>query len=175
MGQPFVGQVIAVGFNFAPPGWLPCDGSVVPISEYEVLFTLLVTTYGGNGSTTFGLPDLRGRSPVNAGQGNGLSNHVLGQIAGTENVTLTGSQIGGHSHALMASARTGTISTPGNGVAIATVEAPNISVFGPPPATTALAAGAVGLAGGSQPHENRQPFLTVNYIISCLGIYPSQS
>jgi microcystin-dependent protein len=147
----------------------------VPISEYDVLFNLLGTTYGGNGTTTFGLPDLRGRSPLNAGQGNGLSNHVLGQIAGAENVTLTGAQIGAHSHPLMASARTGTISTPGSSVAIATVEAPNVSVFGSPLATTTLAASAVGLAGASQPHENRQPFLTINYIISSVGIYPSQA
>src|SRR5487761_1961833 len=98
MGQPYVGQIIAVGFNFAPVNWLLCDGSMQQISQFDALYSLLGTTYGGNGTTTFGLPDLRGRSPIGFGQGGGLSNYALGQIGGAERVTLTANQVGAHSH-----------------------------------------------------------------------------
>ena len=113
MAEPYIGQIIAVGFNFAPVGWLQCDGSLLQISQYSVLYNLLGTTYGGDGSNTFGLPDLRGRAPLSVGQGVGLSNHVLGQAAGRETVTLTSNQVGGHSHLIMASAQTGGTATPG--------------------------------------------------------------
>jgi microcystin-dependent protein len=175
MGQPFVGQVIAVGFNFVPAGWLSCDGSLQPISEYEALYALIGTTYGGNGTTTFGMPDLRGRSPVDAGQGAGLSTYVMGQIAGAEAVTLTASQIGSHSHQLVGSSQTGTITVPAGTVAIGQVVNAEVSVFAAAPATTALSGTAIGPFGGSLPHENRQPFLTINYIICYAGIFPSQS
>jgi microcystin-dependent protein len=175
MGQPFVGQVIAVGFNFVPQGWLACDGSTVPISNYDVLYALIGTTYGGNGTTTFGLPDLRGRSPVNAGQGPGLSNYILGQVAGTESINLTGNQIGAHSHPLLASSKLGTLSTPASNTAIAQPTGDSLSLFGVAPGNTTLSSNAIGASGSSLPHENRQPFLTINYIISYAGVFPSQS
>ncbi|MDR3529654.1 MAG: tail fiber protein [Rhodopila sp.] len=175
MGQPYVGQVIAVGFNFVPAGWLACDGSTYPISEYDVLYNLIGTTYGGDGTRTFGVPDLRGRTPVDAGQGPGLSNYTLGQRGGAETVTLTAAQVGSHNHPLIASAQTGSISTPASNLAIAQVSEAQVKVFGVGPGNTTLSANAVGPSGSSQPHENRQPFLTVNYIICYAGIYPSQS
>jgi microcystin-dependent protein len=175
MSQPFVGQVIAVGFNFVPTGWLACNGALVSISQYDVLFNLIGTTYGGNGTTTFGLPDLRGRSPVNAGQGSGLSSYIMGQMAGSENVTLTGNQVGTHNHTLLASSKQGTVSVPAATVAIAQPTGGAIPLFAPAPGTTTMAGSTIGPAGGNQPHENRQPSLTINYIISPFGIFPSQN
>jgi microcystin-dependent protein len=176
MGQPFVGQVIAVGFNFTPSGWLACNGQLVSISQYEVLYTLIGTTYGGNGQTTFGLPNLQGRSPVNAGQGPGLSTYVLGQTAGSESVTLTAAQVGAHNHALVASAQTGNVAKPANTLVLGQGSQSLAPVYGPAPSTTPLAPSAIGsTVGGNQPHENRQPFNTVNYIICYAGVFPSQS
>jgi microcystin-dependent protein len=176
MSQPFVGQVIAVGFNFTPEGWLACDGSIVPISNFNVLFQLIGTTYGGDGVSTFGLPDLRGRTPVGVGQGPGLSSYVLGQRAGTESVTLLANQVGSHNHPLMASSKPATASIPANTLAIGQVpSATAVKVFGPAPGTTTLSGNTIGLAGGNAPHDNQQPFLAINYIISPFGIFPSQS
>ena len=174
MAEPFVGQVIAVGFNFAPVGWYLCNGQTIPISQNEVLFNLLGTTYGGNGTSTFALPDLRGRSPLSIGQGNGLSNYSLGQPGGTESVTLTSNQIGSHTHSLQASGQTGTVSIPASNTAIATVSESQVSVFAAPPGNTTMAPSAISPSGSSLPHENRQPFQTVNYIIAAFGLYPSQ-
>jgi microcystin-dependent protein len=174
MAQPFVGQVIAVGFNFAPPGWLLCNGSVVPIAEFEPLYNLIGTTYGGNGQTTFALPDLRGRAPLGMGQGPGLSNYVLGQQGGVESVALASNQFASHTHALQAAA-TATTSTPGSTVVLGTPDAAT-TLYAPSRGTTTLAPGAVSMGGGSgQPHENRQPSATINYIIAWAGIYPTQS
>lgn len=175
MGQPFVGQVLAVGFNFAPVGWLLCDGSTQSISEYEVLYTLIGTTYGGNGTTTFGLPDLRGRSPLNAGQKPGRSTYVMGQMSGSETVTLLSNQVGAHSHRLMASSLTGTTATPSGTTALAQSPQTLVNVYGAGPGNTTLAPSAIGRAGSSLPHENRQPFIAVNYIICFAGIFPPQS
>src|SRR5689334_7486790 len=108
MAEPFVGQIISVGFNFAPLGWFPCDGRLLDISQYEALYALLGTTYGGNGQTNFGLPNLNGRVPVGVGQGKGLSNYIQGQTLGTESVTLTGSNTPPHSHAIAFSAEPAT-------------------------------------------------------------------
>jgi microcystin-dependent protein len=176
MGQPYVGQVIAVGFQFTPSGWLACNGQLLAISQYEVLYTLIGTTYGGDGQQTFGVPDLRGRSPVNAGQGAGLSTYVLGQLSGTESVTLTAAQIGSHSHPLMASANTGNVAKPASTLVLGQGSQSLAPVYAPPPSTTALAGSAIGPGtGGNQPHENRQPFNTVNYIICYAGVFPSRS
>ncbi len=173
MSQPFVGQVIAVGFNFAPVGWAICDGSLLPISEYTALFQLLGTTFGGNGVSNFGLPDLRGRAALGMGQGSGLQPYLQGQIVGVESVTLTGGQFAGHTHALRAAA-TATTAAPGSGVVLGTPEAatPIYAVAG---TSATLAASAVSpAAGGGGAHENRQPTTTINYIISLFGIFPSQ-
>ncbi len=176
MSQPYVGQIISVGFNFTPYGWLPCDGSIVAISEYQALFTLIGTTYGGNGTTNFALPDLRGRSPLGEGQGNGLSPYVLGQVAGAEQITLLANQVGSHNHPLMASSQAGSISNPGTTVALGQNPQGAVFVYGPPPTNTSLAGGSIGLNNsGTQPHENRQPFLAINYIISPFGTFPSQN
>jgi microcystin-dependent protein len=172
MSQPFVGQVIAVGFNFAPLGWALCQGQLLPISENETLFTLIGTTFGGDGQTTFGLPDLRGRAAL--GMGQGLSSYVLGQPGGGESVTLTGAQIGSHTHGLSAAAAA-TTATPSSSVVLGTPAAAT-PIYATGGAGATLTAGAVSVApGGGQPHENRQPSQTVNYIISLFGVFPSQN
>jgi microcystin-dependent protein len=175
MSEPFVGQVIAVGFNFAPVGWAICDGSLLAISEFSTLFNLLGTTYGGDGVTTFGLPDLRGRAALGMGQGSGLQPYLQGQIGGVESVTLTAGQFAAHTHALQGAA-TATTPTPGSAVVLGTPAAATpIYATGTGIGTT-LAPSAVSLAaGGGGPHENRQPSLTINYIISLFGIFPSQN
>jgi microcystin-dependent protein len=174
MSQPFVGQIIAVGFNFAPAGWALCQGQLLPIDQNQALFSLLGTTFGGNGTTTFGLPDLRGRGALGMGQGPGLGSYVLGQAAGVESATLAGAQIGSHVHGLSAAA-TATTPTPSSSVVLGTPAAATpIYATGGTGAT--LTAGAVSTTpGGGQPHENRQPSLTVNYIISLFGVFPSQN
>ncbi len=174
MAQPFIGQVIAVGFNYAPDGWHICDGSLLQISQYETLFNLIGTTYGGDGQATFGLPDLRGRAVVGMGQGPGLSPYTLGQPGGAESVTLASGQVGSHAHAL-AGAATATASAPGPSVVLGTTAAAD-PIYATSGTTAALASAAVSPSvGGGLPHENRQPSLAITYIISLFGIYPSQN
>lgn len=175
MAEPFIGQIIAVGFNFAPVGWLPCNGQLLPISEYTPLFALIGTTYGGDGSTNFALPDLRGRTPISSGQGPRTSNHVLGQPVGNETVTLLANQVGPHSHPLLASGKDGTTNTPGAGVALAASAQTAAFLYAAPPTTVPMSGNAIGMAGNSQPHENRQPYLAINYIICAEGIFPPRS
>jgi microcystin-dependent protein len=172
MGQPFVGEIRMFGGNFAPAGWMFCDGQLLPISEYETLFNLIGTTYGGDGQSTFALPDLRGRVPVHNGQGSGLSNYTLAQMFGVEAVTLTTAQIAAHSHPALCSSGGG---TPGSD--------PANSIWGPSDSTVYSNAAPTGFMatpainttnqGGSQPHENMIPFLCINYIISLFGVFPS--
>ena len=174
MSEPFVGQVIAVGFNFAPVGWALCQGQLLPISQNAALFSLLGTTYGGDGQSTFGLPDLRGRAALGMGQGSGLQPYVMGQPGGVESVTLTANQFASHTHALQAAA-TATTPTPGSGTVLGTPAAAT-----PTYATTGTGAQLVGSTvspapGGNGPHENRQPSLAINYIIALFGIFPSQN
>jgi len=174
MSQPYVGQIIAVGFNFAPVGWALCQGQLLPISENEALFTLIGTTFGGDGETTFGLPDLRGRAALGMGQGPGLGPYVLGQLGGVEQAALTGAQIGGHTHGLSAAA-TATTSTPSSSVVLGTPGAAT-PIYATSGIGATLTAGAVSpTTGGGQPHENRQPSQTINYIISLFGVFPTQS
>ena len=174
MAQPFVGQVIAVGFNFAPQGWHVCDGSLLPISQYTALFSLLGTNFGGDGQTTFGLPDLRGRAALGAGQGTGLQPYTLGQNGGVESVSLTSGQVGSHTHALSAAA-TATTPTPSSSVVLGTPDA-TTPIYATSGTAAALTANAVASsAGGGLPHENRQPSLTMTYIISLFGVFPSRS
>jgi microcystin-dependent protein len=174
MAEPFVGQVIAVGFSFAPVGWHICDGSLLPIAENDALFNLIGTTYGGDGQTTFGLPDLRGRAVVGMGQGPGLSPYTLGQPGGAESVILASGQVGSHSHA-PAAAATATASAPGPSVVLGTTAAAD-PIYATSGTSAALSSGAVSAsAGGGLPHENRQPSLSITYIISLFGIFPSQN
>jgi microcystin-dependent protein len=174
MSEPFVGQVIAVGFNFAPVGWALCQGQLLSISENTVLFQLLGTTYGGDGQSTFGLPDLRGRAALGMGQGAGLQPYQLGQSGGVEAVTLTANQLAGHTHALLAAATT-TTPTPGSGVVLGTPAAAT-PIYDAAGTATQLVSSAVAPApGGGSAHENRQPSLVINYIISLFGVFPSQN
>lgn len=171
MAQPYVGEIRMFGGNFAPAGWMLCDGSLVPISEYEVLFQLIGTTYGGDGESTYALPDLRGRAPVHYGQGPGISqNYVIGETFGVEEVTLTTQQIPSHTHALLASTAAGTASSPEGRVV---AQPSDVRMFIRDSPSFALPADTVTQVGGSQPHSNRSPYLAVNYIISLFGIFPS--
>jgi microcystin-dependent protein len=169
MSTPYVGEIRLFAGNFAPIGWMFCQGQTISIAENEVLFQLIGTTYGGDGQTTFSLPDLSGRVPVHQGQGPGTSSRTLGELGGTETVTLLASQMPAHTHALHASTAVATGTAPG-GALLATTA---VASYDPGAAATAMAASAVGPAGGSQPHENMAPTLALSYIISLFGIYPS--
>ena len=170
MAQPYVGEIRMFAGNFNPAGWMFCNGSLLPILENETLFQLIGTTYGGDGQSTFALPDLRGRVPIHQGQGPGLSGYVLAQSGGAEAVTLTQNQMPGHSHTALAS-NTGASDTPANNFwANSTTGKP----YSAAPPTVQMNTGTMGAAGGSQPHENMIPFLCVSYIISLFGIFPSQ-
>lgn len=175
MSTPYVGEIRMFGFGRTPNGWQACDGSLLPIAEYEVLYTLLGTTYGGDGVNTFGVPDLRGRLPIHQGQGPGLSNYVIGQKAGTENVTLVVQQMPAHTHTVVATSASATTGMPGTGVIPGAISGQTMYVTdttGGAPFT--LAASAVSTTNGSQPHENCMPTLTVQYCIAWAGIFPSQ-
>lgn len=165
MAQPYVGEIRMFAGNFAPAGWMFCEGQLLPISENEVLFQLIGTTYGGDGQSTFALPDLRGRLPIH--QGNGF---VLAETGGVEDVTLTVQQIPAHAHAFLVSTNPGT-SVNAQGKALSS--SPNVQVYIEDVPSVNLAPVAIGPIGGSQPHTNFQPYLCVNFIISLFGIFPS--
>ena len=173
MGTPYVGEIRMFGGNFAPSGWAFCDGRLLAISENDTLFNLIGTTYGGDGESTFALPDLRGRVPVHQGQGPGIAqSYQLGERAGAETVTLTTSQLPAHSHPFVASTGGGGSNTPQNNVAATPAVTKLYRLTSP---SDALAANLVQQVGGSQPHENRMPYISITYIISLFGIFPSQS
>jgi microcystin-dependent protein len=172
MSQPFIGQIYLVGFTFAPPGYAFCDGSLLPISEFTALYQLIGTIYGGNGTVTFALPDLRSRVPIHQGQGTGLSPYVIGQAGGTENVTLTVQQIPSHTHVANCSSNSSNSASPVN--AIWAKDSGSDTPYAAQAKKTMLP-NAIGPAGGSLPHENMQPFMGINYIIALFGIFPSQS
>ncbi|WIT13913.1 tail fiber protein [Paucibacter sediminis] len=172
MGQPYVGEIRMFAGNFAPNGWAFCNGSLLPISENEVLFQLIGTTYGGDGQQTFALPDMRGRVPMHQGTGPGLgSTRQLGELGGSETVTLTSAQMPMHTHALRAATSLASLGSPA-GTVLAKTGANSYDTAVP---TVPMAAGAIPAAGGSQPHSNMAPYCAVNYIISLFGIFPSQS
>lgn len=174
MLQPFVGEIRMFAGSFAPQGWSMCDGQLLPISENEVLFNLIGTIYGGDGQSTFALPDLQSRAPVDDGQGPGLPNHPLGEQSGAEAVTLTVGTMAAHAHGLGASTTEGVSSDPAGRV-VAT--SPSVTLFyddNPNPGA-ALNSAVIQLDGGGQPHENIQPYLVVNHIISLFGAYPPPS
>lgn len=178
MATPFVGEIREVGFNFAPPGWLPCDGRLLPISQYEVLYTLLGTTYGGDGVNTFGIPDLQGRVAVHQGSLNGNSSvYILGQKSGTEAVTILSSQMAAHTHNVAVSTAIATLKTATTKAAWAQATQDGTTIlegYSAPPANASLAPAMVSSAGGSLPFSILQPYLAVNYIIATQGIFPSQ-
>lgn len=172
MPEPFIGEIRMFGFGFAPPGWAQCNGQLLPISQNTALFSLLGTTYGGDGKTTFALPDMRSRVPVCQGQGPGLSPYAEGQAGGAETVTLTAAQMPGHTHQVKASSTAASSDQP-QGRALARSASHAYTVK--PDASTVMNAGMLGEAGGSQPHGNIQPYLAVNFCIATAGIFPSRS
>jgi microcystin-dependent protein len=171
MAQPYVGELRMFAGNFAPAGWQFCDGSLLPISENETLFQLIGTTYGGDGQSTFAVPDLRGRVPVHMGTGPGLSTRIIGETGGAESITLTVTQMPAHTHPMLASANTANTTSPQNAVLART--ASNVYTTANPPTSNGNMASALSPVGGSQPHENMQPYLAVSFIISLFGIFPS--
>jgi microcystin-dependent protein len=168
----FVGEVRLVGFNFAPSGWSTCQGQSMPITNNEALYTLIGTTYGGDGQSNFNLPNLAGRIPIHQGTDAAGNSYVLGQIGGSETVTVAPNQLPAHTHTLMASGNsTGAVSNPANNVVASAVK-----MFTPQQTPTdAMNPAMVTVAqGGGLPHENRQPYQVLNWIISLSGIFPSQ-
>ena len=168
MSQPYIGEIRMFAGNFAPAGWMFCEGQLMPISENDALFTLIGTTYGGDGQETFALPDLRGRVPLHQQ----ISVFVLGEIGGVEEVTLTAQQIPVHNHALLASTNIASNANPGNNVL---GQSGSVMLYRAGAPASAMSPSAVGLTGGSQPHTNFQPYLCVNFIISLFGIFPTQN
>jgi microcystin-dependent protein len=167
MAQPYVGEIRMFASNFAPAGWMFCEGQTLPITENETLFQLIGTTYGGDGQSTFQLPDLRGRIPIHQGDG-----FTLAETGGAEEIQLTPSQIPTHTHPLLCSADLGTTSDP-QGALLATAGGVATLPYGSDNPTTGLHPATISSVGGSQPHTNFQPYLCVNFIISLFGIFPS--
>jgi microcystin-dependent protein len=168
MAQPYVGEIRIFAGNFAPAGWMFCEGQLLPISENEVLFQLIGTTYGGDGQATFGLPDLRGRIPLHFGNG-----FTLAETGGVEEVTLTVPQIPAHSHPALATLNPATDTNPQNNILSKTLV--NVSAYGQDAPLTPLNPSTISSVGGSQPHNNFQPYLCVNFILSLFGLFPSQT
>lgn len=176
MSQPYIGEIRLLGFSRTPNGWEPCDGRLLPISQYEPLFTLIGTTYGGDGQVTFGLPDLRGRVPVHMGQGPGLTFRQIGELSGTESVTVTVGQMPAHTHPMLATSAAANAVTPGTASLPGAVSGDTFYTTEPASSIAVpLSAQAVGNAGGGQPHENTMPTLALQYCIASIGIYPTQA
>jgi microcystin-dependent protein len=174
MSEPFLGEIMIVGFNFAPRGWAYCDGQLLPINQNQSLYSLLGTTYGGDGRTTFALPDLRSRTAVHKGEG-----IALGQKSGVETVTLTTAEMAAHTHAIKgtsAIADKGAVGANADrGYATSPQNEPNDIIYGDAANMVSLAAGILPHAGGSQAHNNMQPYLTLGYVIALQGLFPSRN
>ena len=174
MADPFVAEIRIFPFNFPPKGWAFCNGQILPLSQNTALFSLLGTTYGGDGRSNFALPNMQGSAPMHPGQGPGLSLHDLGETGGSQTVTLLQSEIPSHSHSLMAVASTGSKSLPtANSLARAGGATPYLPPAGAPLAS--MSPNALTLAGGGQPHNNMQPFLTLNFCIALQGVFPPRA
>jgi len=171
VADPFVAEIRIFPFNFAPKGWAWCNGQLMPISQNTALFSLLGTTYGGNGTTNFALPNLQASAPMHPGQGPGLSAHDLGETGGSENVTLLQSEVPSHTHALNASTQPGEDASPA-GEALARSTGASLYQTDSAARQVQLAASAVGIRGSSAPHNNLQPYLTLNFNIALQGVYP---
>jgi microcystin-dependent protein len=170
--DPFVAEIRIFPFNFAPKGWAFCDGQILPLSQNTALFSLLGTTYGGDGKSNFALPNMQGNVPMHPGQGPGLSLHDLGETGGSDTVTLLESEIPSHSHAMIASQSDGTDNKCAAELFAAGV---GIGAYAAPGALTQLSDNAVTPAGGDQPHNNLQPYLTLNFCIALQGVYPPRT
>jgi len=174
MAEPFVGQIIEAGFNFAPQGYLTCDGQLLSIAQNTALFSLLGTTFGGNGTVTFGLPDLRGRVGIHQGQGPGLTPRTMGEVSGSETVTLLSSEMPMHNHLFNTNNASGPQRVPSNHF-LAGESQNKTSFYSLTSDGSSLNPQSIGLAGGNQPHENMQPYLVVNFCIATEGIFPSRN
>jgi len=176
MADPFVAEIRMFPFNFAPKGWAFCDGQLLPLSQNTALFSLLGTTYGGDGKSTFALPDLQGRAPMHPGQGQGLSLHDLGEESGSETVTLLSSEMPNHAHFVgRASDQSATATTPvANVWALGGSVRAVVNLYNPGPPTAAMKSDVIQPAGGSLPHNNMQPYLTVNFCIALQGVFPAR-
>lgn len=172
MSDPFVAEIRIFGFNFAPRGWAMCDGQLLPVSQNTALFSLLGTTYGGDGRTTFALPNLQARAPMQPGQGPGLSHHDLGESGGNESVTLVESEIPSHSHSLSGKAQFGNAPSPSER-AFARPYGGG-SLYSDSSGMTQMSSQALAPAGGDLPHNNMQPFLTMNFCMAMQGVFPSR-
>ena len=175
MSNPFLAEIRIFPFNFPPKGWAFCDGQILPLSQNTALFSLLGTTYGGDGKSNFALPNMQGNAPMHPGQGPGLSLHDLGESSGSDTVTLLESEIPAHSHALMASGINATSQTPGPSVGLARSR----TIFAyfpgsPAPPMTPMSDNAVAPAGGDQPHNNLMPYLTFYFNIALQGVFPAR-
>lgn len=174
MSEPFIGQITLFAGNFAPRGWAFCQGQLLAIAQNTALFSILGTTYGGNGTTTFALPDLRGRVPLQQGQGPGLPPYQLGQMGGEPSVTLIINQIPIHSHSLNIDPNSGDQITP-QGHVLAAEASGAAAVYSASQPSNIMNPASIGGTGGNQPHDNMQPYLGLNYIIAMEGIYPSRN
>jgi microcystin-dependent protein len=179
--EPFVGEIRAVGFNFVPYNWALCDGSLLPINRYTALFSILGTNYGGDGKTTFALPDLRGRAIVNAGQGPGLSQYPLGMKTGTESVTLNLTQMPAHVHGFGGNVNVNNgdsslnVGSPGHNFLGTSTQPQYAEVGGSGQMASGMISGNGAAVGDGQPHDNRQPYLAISYVIALVGIFPQRS
>lgn len=171
MTEPFIGEIRPFPYNFAPRGWAFCSGQILAIAQNTALFSLLGTTYGGNGQTTFALPDLRGRVPIHQGQGPGLANYTIGELGGAETISLLVNELPAHTHTLVASAGAANATSPTNNL----LAAVRLSAYNNGPATSVLSSTALANTGSGTPHENRQPYLVISYCIALEGIFPSRN
>jgi microcystin-dependent protein len=174
VSDPFVAEIRMFGFNFAPTGWAQCNGQLLPISQNTALFSLLGTFYGGDGKSTFALPDFQGNVPIHQGQGQGLSDYALGQMGGSQFVTLIQSEMPVHTHNFMASGDNADVNVPSPTASLAGTLGGTLYQNGPPD-TQLSPAQALSIAGGSLPHNNMQPYLTVNFCIAMQGIFPARN
>ena len=171
MSEPFLAEIRIVGFNFAPRGWAFCDGQILPINQNQSLYSLLGTTYGGDGRTSFALPDLRGRTPIHVGRSNGGVDHMLGSKSGEETHTLAGNEMPQHDHVMMASSSTGNSPIPaGNVLGVSASPA-----YHEASSLVSMGSSAIANVGGGQAHENMQPWLAVNFCIALMGLFPSRN
>jgi microcystin-dependent protein len=170
MSNPYIGEIRMFAGSFAPAGWAMCDGQLIPISENDALFTLIGTTYGGDGQETFALPNLQSRIPMHMGTAKSGTTYTIGEAAGVEQVTLTTQQIPTHNHAFLATTDSGAAASANNAVVGSGTA---ITIFRPGGAGAVMSNQSIGPAGGSQPHDNMQPFLCINYIISLFGLFPN--
>jgi microcystin-dependent protein len=170
MSQPYVGEIRMFAGNFAPAGWMFCEGQLLPISDFETLFNLIGTTYGGDGQSTFALPDQRGRLPIHQGGG-----FTLAENGGVEEVTLSVSQIPAHGHPYLATTNPDNVGSPTSSLVGQLSSGGLVKLYSGVNPTAAMAPSSIGATGGSQPHSNFQPYLCINFIISLFGVFPSQT